>query len=230
MPPVVFFDFASTLNTQESFDTVIHHVFKKHPDNSDMIRDIEHITALGMEGKIPFTESLERRFAALPLTKQDFIEVGMELTHHTTPGMPEILVWLQSEQVPVYVVSGGFWECITPSTEALSIPETSVYTNRMLFDETGRATAIDHSTLLYTDHGKAPVIQEVMSTHPNTTAILVGDGMNDYRAYAEGAVRTFIGFGANVERAIVKEHAPFFAHTSSELRGILNIHLHPRTT
>lgn len=221
MNHVVFFDFDSTLNIKESFDAVIHYAFSKHPDNTEMIHEIERITALGMEGKLAFTESLERRFKALPLTKNDFDHVGMELVNFITPGMPEIIDWLATHSIPVYVVSGGFYECVHPSATRLQIPETHVFTNHMRYDGAGNAIEIDKTSLLYTDHGKAPVVNEVMKKYKDTQALLIGDGMNDYRAYMEGAVQHFIGFGGNVSRNVVREHAPHFAKDTGHLFALL---------
>src|SRR6185436_4273357 len=94
-------------------------------------------------------------------------------------------------------------------------------TNRFIYNTDSTVKAIDTTSLLYTDTGKTPVLQAMKPTYPGEKFVIIGDGMNDYRAYESGAADLFIGFGGNVVREPVKAKAPHFAHSAEELLDIL---------
>ena len=54
------------------------------------------------------------------------------------------------------------------------------------------------------------MLRALRSRYPDQKFVMVGDGMNDYRAFEGGAADMFCGFGANVVRAPVKAKAPHF--------------------
>ncbi len=218
MGNVVFFDFDSTVVTKESLDEVIALALAGHPEQERMVREIEHITALGMEGKLAFTQSVSRRLKTLPLYRFHFEAIGQMLTDHITAGMPEVFEWLRNEGCAVYIVSGGFRECILPVARKLGVPPEHCISNEGNFGEDGLLTGINAKSHLWTDHGKAAALTHVIKNgkHSGKSA-LVGDGSNDLAAFAAGAVDYFCGFGANVARTAVREKAPAWASSTDEL-------------
>jgi phosphoserine phosphatase len=84
---------------------------------------------------------------------------------------------------------------------------------------------VDESSILWTSEGKAPALRAMRARHPGEQFIMIGDGMNDYRAYESGAADHFIGFGGHVVRQSVKEKASHFAHSVHELWDILKFKL-----
>lgn len=213
----VFFDFDSTIVTKESLDETIMKVLAAHPERERIVKDIEAITNLGMEGKLPFTQSVRRRLETLPLTRSDFEAVGNELQVHVTEGMRDVFAELMNRGVATYVVSGGFRESVYPTATLLGVPAERILTNVGVFDSRGVFLHPEEGSLLWTDGGKTAAIQAVRARDGVTSAILVGDGANDLAAYTAGAVDHFIGFGANVVRESVRNVAPAWVLSSEEL-------------
>ena len=218
---VVFFDFDSTVVSKETLDDAIERALHAHPERERIMRDIEKITNLGMEGKLDFTESVRRRLGAVPLAKAHLEETGLAMKGALTPGIEDVFDWLRESEHPTYIVSGGFDECIAPVAEYLNIPEDRRLSNRFKFSTDGLVTGIDESSLLWTSEGKAPALRAMRTRHPEAPFIMIGDGMNDYRAFESGAADHFIGFGEHIVRQPVKEKAPHFAHSVQELWTLL---------
>lgn len=218
---VVCFDFDSTIITKETLDEAIVRTRRFHADSEVMISEIAEITMLAMEGAIDFTESVRRRIAGVSLTKQLLEETGVAMLEHITPGMEHVFTWLAEKGEPVCVVSGGFRECVLPVSEKLGIPHERTYTNRFLYDEIGNVIDIDESSLLWTNEGKGPALRAERTEHPGEMFVLIGDGMNDYRAFESGAADVFCGFGANVRRETVAMRAEHFVTSSADLLTFL---------
>ena len=138
-----------------------------------------------------------------------------------TPGIEDLFGWLRECKHQTYIVSGGFEECILPVAEHLQTPRERVLTNRFHFSPGGLVTGVDASSLLWTSDGKTPALRAMRARHPDEPFIMIGDGMNDYRAYESGAADHFIGFGGHVVRQSVKEKAPHFAHSVADIWNIL---------
>lgn len=217
----VFFDFDSTIVSKESLDEAIALALSENPERNRIVKEIEEITNLGMEGKLNFTESVLRRIKVIPPTKKQLEETGRMLTSSITPGMPELFAWLRENGHVSYIATGGFEECIIPVASELQVPRERILSNRFLFSPLGIVTGIDESSLLWTNEGKGPALLATRAKHPNETCIIVGDGMNDYRAYESGAADYFIGFGGNVVRKAVEEKAQYFTYTVDQLWEIL---------
>ncbi len=217
----LFFDFDSTLVSKESIDEAIGQALALHPDRARMMREVEAITRAGMEGKMPFTESVLARMKVAPLTKELLDSVGLHLREHQTNGMREVFDNVRSEGHAVYIVSGGFLECISPVAQNLGVPRENIFTNRFLFNDDGTAIGVDESAPLWTNEGKTPILRLYGAQNPGTERIMIGDGYNDLRAYENGAAEHFIGYGEHAVREAVKSKAPHFAHSSEELLTIL---------
>jgi len=214
MRTVAFFDFDSTLVSKEALDTVIAYALEDTPNKDHIVSTIESITNRGMNGEIPFTESARLRLATLPLHRSHFEHVGTLLTQHITPGMPELFLWLATHGVDTYIISGGFYESVSPTARLLGVPTERIYTNRCVYNHEGMVQGPDTTSLLWTDKGKDPVIRNILSHYESSVSALVGDGANDLAAYTKGAVDHFCGFGAHVVRPKVLSEAPYFAYTT----------------
>lgn len=217
----VFFDFDSTIVSKETLDETVARALSAHPERERIVREIEDITRLGMEGKLDFTESVRRRLEVVPITRSHLEETGLAMKDALTPGIEDVFTWLKDQGHPTYIVSGGFEECILPVAEYLQTPRERVLTNRFVFSPDDLVSDVDESSLLWTHEGKAPALRAMRVYHPDEPFIMIGDGMNDYRAYESGAANHFIGFGAHVVREPVKAKAPHFAYSAKELWELL---------
>lgn len=218
---VIFFDFDSTVVTKETLDEAISLALAQHPERERLVREVEAITRLGMEGKLDFTESVRQRVAVVTLSKRLLEDTGRAMTEHLTPGMKDLFAWLE-DRAHTYIVSGGFKECVAPTARVLGVPEERTLTNRFLFED-DRVVGVDETSHLWTAEGKGPALHAMRALHPDETFIMIGDGMNDYRAYEGGAADVFVGFGGNVVREAVRENAPHFTHSSQDLGALLAV-------
>jgi len=65
------FDFDSTLTRVEALDILAELTLQGNPKKDEIIKEIQEITNLGIDGDISFTESLERRIKLLHAHKDD---------------------------------------------------------------------------------------------------------------------------------------------------------------
>jgi len=218
---VLFFDFDSTVVSKETLDHTIASLLLSHPDRERMIAEIEEITRLGMEGQLDFKESIKRRIASVPLTRQLLEETGQAMLAEITPGMRAIFGWLRQRGHEIFIASGGYFECVQPVAHELGIDDDHIFTNRFLFSQNGMVVGFDETALLWTNDGKTPVLKEIRTIRADQTIVMVGDGANDLKAFESGAADIFIGFGAHTVRDTVKARAEHFVHSAPELLTLL---------
>ncbi len=217
----VFFDFDSTIVSKETLDDAIARALSAHPERERIMQNIEEVTKLGMEGKLDFTESVRRRLGVVPLTRTHLEETGVAMKDALTPGIKDVFDWLRERGHTTYIVSGGFEECILPVAAHLETPRERVLSNRFFFSPEGDVARVDETSLLWTSEGKAPALRAMRARHPDERFIMIGDGMNDYRAYESGAADHFIGFGGHVVREAVKANAPHFTISAEDIMNVL---------
>lgn len=218
----VCFDFDSTVVSKESLDLVIERALGEASNSAELMAQVEAITNASMNGELPFTESLQRRFAVVPLSFMQFEAVGEFLQAHITPGMSDVFNELKKLNIPTFIISGGFRPCLLPVAKMLGVPSERVVANEVVTDETGSITGIDTSVVCYTNDGKAPVIEFVKEQFGLTGSVcMIGDGANDLQAYQKGVAEYFIGFTANAKRDIIVQNAPHVAENSEELLALL---------
>lgn len=220
--PTIFFDFDSTVCTKESLDEVISLALEGHQYQALLVSQVEDITNRGMSGELDFIESVKARFEVCPLDLSHFEIVGKNLTQSLTLGMDHLFSWLKNEGWTVYIISGGFRPSILPSAQVLGLTEDQVFTNDVVCDDQGMIKEIDESSWLWTNEGKARVVN-FLRTQKNSEGpfVLIGDGANDLAAFSAGAVDHFVGFGANVAREKIKVKAPNFVYSTDELKILL---------
>lgn len=218
---IVFFDFDSTVIKKETLDDAIATALVDHPEKERLVKEVEAITRHGMEGKIDFRDSVTSRLRVVPLSRSLLEERGRAMLHEVTEGMQDIFSWLADNGHITHIVSGGFLEYISPVAEELGVLPAQVHTNRFIYDQDGNVIGTDPTALLWTDVGKTPVLRQMRKIYPEEKFVMVGDGMNDYKAYESGAADAFYGFGANVVRESVKAKALHFFLSSAELLSFM---------
>ncbi len=195
-------DFDSTLITRESLEEVLA---RARPDLAEEIREI---TAMGMDGRIGFKESVEKRLALARPTRAQVEALGREAIAWITPGMEG--AWGAHE---VWIVSGGLLEAVLPVAARLMIPPERVLATGARWSPEG--------DLLGAEIRDKPDQLRPHAATMKRPRILVGDGMTDYEPFRAGLVDHFIAFTANVRRpSVVATGAPE-ARSVVELRGLL---------
>lgn len=190
----VIFDFDSTLINCESLEEILK-LKGITPEK------FQSITNAGMEGKMPFEESLKKRLALAPLSIDDFKTFGVKAINHLTQGMDDLIHSLQKRGVDVWIISGAFREAIYPLAAKLNIPKNQVLALRF---EGPYLT-------------KAEQASEVSWSRP---AIIIGDGMTDYELVEKGFADRFIIFTQHVKRQAVMKKGEE-ASSVDELKKLL---------
>jgi HAD superfamily phosphoserine phosphatase-like hydrolase len=192
-------DFDSTLITRESLEELLARA------RPDLAKEIREITAMGMDGRIGFKESMEKRLALVRPTRAQVEALGREAIAWITPGMEG--AW----GAELWIVSGGLTEAVFPVAARLKVPPERVLATRARWSPKG--------DLLDVDVRDKPDQLRPHAAAMKRPRVLVGDGMTDYEPFRAGLVDHFIAFTANVRRpSVVATGAPE-ARSVEELRN-----------
>ena len=123
------FDFDSTLTRVEALDVLAEMTLEGRSDKDDVIKEIQKITNLGIDGDISFTESLERRIKLLNAKKEDLDGLVKELRNKISKSIESNKDFFQKYADDIYVISCGFKEFIDPIVKEYNIPSERVYAN-----------------------------------------------------------------------------------------------------
>ena len=216
------FDFDSTIISIESLDEIFKIRLEKDKNKNKIIDQIEAITNLGMSGEIDLLESLTRRLQTASIQKAHIEKLKDIITQYITPSIPEIINFLQEKNQLVFIVSGGFKECILPVADTLNIPHENCFGNEFIFNKEGHVTGINKENPLCRSDGKPRIIKQLKTSPPDINKVyIVGDGYTDLVPYLEGVADEFLGFGVHQIREKVRANAPHFFETSEEVLNYL---------
>lgn len=223
MARIIIFDVDSTLLQVESLDFAVARALDGQPGGKARAAELTEITDKGMAGALDFRQSLEVRISMAALQRSDVEDAAQALASQLTPGMGDLLTKLRVRSLGVFAVSGGFSELITPALEALGFAPGEMRANRFVFDEAGKVSDFDRDNPLSRSGGKGPVAAALKSLTGADLAVMIGDGITDYEAFASGGADAFIGFGGVVRREAVAERAPAYADSVKELAKMLGV-------
>ena len=211
----IIFDFDSTLITTESLEDILKPKLANTPGLEDRIREI---TNLGMEGRINFRESLERRLKLAAPTLAEVQGFGPQGIAGLTPGMKELVDRLHADGVEVRIVSGGLTEAIVPVGAHLGITADRVHAVSLSWDDAGQFLGVDpeDSFSISKLEGVRPLISAWSGPK-----IAVGDGMTDYHLYRDKLVDHFIAYTGNVCRQAVVDTGVPCATSVDELTRLI---------
>ena len=220
MSRLIVFDVDSTLLAVESLDFAVEQALAEAKDGPQRAARLKALTDQGMAGALDFRASLEQRLAIAGLTRPAVDSAREALRGHLTEGMGDLLDTLRAKGHDVAAVSGGFVDLITPAMSDLGFSSGDIRANRFVFEDEA-VTGFDRNNPLSRSGGKGQVVAALKALTGKQTAIMVGDGMTDYEAFASGAADGFIGFGAVTVREPVRAKAPAFADSVDGLRKLL---------
>lgn len=216
MSRLVVFDVDSTLLAVESLDFAVERALAGAPDGAERARRLSEITNRGMAGELDFRQSLEARLALARLERHQVEDAAKALKDMATPGMATLLEKLRKRGREVYAVSGGFGDLVTPALDALGFSNGEIRANRFVY-EGDKVVDFDRHNPLSRNGGKAHVVAGLKTLTGAGVAVMVGDGITDYEAFAGGAADAFIGFGGVAHREAVAARAPAYARDMAEL-------------
>lgn len=216
------FDFDSTLTSVEALDVLAEITLVNNPKKEEIINEIIEITNLGIDGKISFTESLDRRIKLLNARKSDLPILIDELRKKVSPSIERNKEFFEKFSEDIYVISCGFKEFIDAIVEEYNIPAKRVYANTFVFDEDDVIVGFDAENVLSTHNGK---IQCLKDLDLDGEVQVIGDGYSDYVTKEAGVADTFFAYTENVSREKTIENAD---HITPNLDEFLYVNKLPR--
>nr|WP_221898711.1 phosphoglycerate dehydrogenase [Robiginitalea sp. SC105] len=207
------FDFDSTLTRVEALDVLAEITLHDRDDREEVIREIQHITNLGIDGDISFTESLERRIRLLGANKKDLEPLIRELRQKISRSIATNKEFFEKYASDIYVISCGFKEFIDPIVREYNIPEERVFANTFEFDEQGNIIGFDTANVLATHNGK---IECLKALGLEGEVQVIGDGYSDYVMREAGIAHKFFAYTENVHREKAARNADHIAPNLDE--------------
>jgi phosphoserine phosphatase len=209
----VIFDFDSTVIQIESLEEILADKLKNNPAGMD---EIKSLTNLGMNGDISFQDSLSQRLAIAAPNLPDL--TGFYKQHQfsiITNGLPELILWLQKNDIEVFIISGGLYESILPYAEALKIKSSHVHAVKLSWDIGGKYLGLNpKDPFSISKLNGAKLIAEKWQK----PSIIIGDGFTDYQLYESGLTTQFIAYTEHKSRDKVVKLADYIARDCIELK------------
>jgi len=192
---------------RESLDELLARILEEQPE---LVEEVRGITRAGMEGLIPFHESLARRLDLARPRHSQVEALGELAVRWITPGLEKLIRGLDAEP---WLVSGGLLEALLPVAAELGIPAERVLATRVRWSPIGEMIGFEC-------RGKSDLLRPHREAFARP-CVLVGDGMTDYEPFHDGLVDHFVAFTANIRReAVVATGAPV-ANSVAELEQLL---------
>lgn len=211
-------DFDSTFVKCEMLEELAKIGLENNPKKEEILEEIVMICNLGMEGEIPFQESLQQRLQLIKLNKSHLKTLIQTLNKNITPSILKNREFFLQNKDVIYIISGAFKECISPITRPFGIPDNHILANTFTYDNNGNITGIDSSNPLAYKHGKAKAVKELQLKN---TIYVLGDGYTDYEIKKLGAAHYFVAFTENVKRESVIKKADYVVKNFDEFINLI---------
>ena len=194
-PPyrTLVFDCDSTLSTLEGIDELA----------GRERREIEELTRRAMVGELSLESVYGLRLERIRPTRAAVEELGRRYVAELVPGARELCAALLFLGKRVHILSGGLELAVACVGRELGLAPQAVSAVRIDFDAQGNYAGFDTRSPLARSGGKCEVLEQLASAAGAAPLALVGDGMTDLEAAAEGAAARFVAFGGVVRRAEV---------------------------
>ena len=215
-------DFDSTFTQVEALDELARISLKDHPNREQIYQQIEDLTNLAMEGKLSFTDSLERRIKLLNANREHLNQLVKHLRKKVSPSFSRNSQFFKEHQDEVLIVSGGFKGFITPVVTEYHIKKENIYANTFEFDEQDNIIGYDRTNPLSQEGGKVKLLKEL---NLQGDIFGIGDGYSDFQLKESGMIKKFFAFTENIERKSVVEKAD---HVTPNFDEFLYINRLPR--
>lgn len=195
----VIFDSDSTLSSIEGIDELGRW--------AGVGEKIEELTRLGMEGQLPYEKIYEKRLEMVRPTSQMLLKLGKTYIDTLVEDAHDVIEALQSLDIKVYIVSGGYSISLRELGKALGLSDKQIYGNDLLHDEKGNYQTFVKGPLIR-NHGKLQIIRQIPGRK-----IMVGDSITDLET--KEYVDLFVGYGGVVRREKVEQSADVFLYHKS---------------
>ena len=206
-------DFDSTIIKGESLDLLAEIVFQDCVESNLKFKEIKKLTDEGMEGKISFQESLNRRLRILELDQLHLNKSIKSVTKLISPSFKENIDWLKRYRDNILIFSGGFKNMIKPVAIKLGLKKENIYANELIF-KNGKFNGVNEKSALSRSGGK---LNQAKQLGLDKNLIVVGDGITDWEIKKLGDQVTFFAYTENVSRKNVVKKADFEANNFDEV-------------
>ena len=206
-------DFDSTIIKGESLDLLAEAVFDNRLESNLKFQEIKKLTDEGMEGRISFQESLNRRLKILELDQFHLNKAITSVTKLISPSFIENIGWLKKYRDNILIFSGGFKDMIKPVAVKLGLKEENIYANELIF-KNGKFNGVNEKSALSRSGGK---LNQAKQLGLDKNLIVVGDGITDWEIKNLGDQVTFFAYTENVSRKNVVKKADFEANNFDEV-------------
>lgn len=207
------FDFDSTLTRVEALDVLAEMTLEGKSNKDEVIKEIQKITNLGIDGDISFTESLERRIKLLHAKKEDLDGLVDNLRNKISKSIAANKEFFEKYADDIYVISCGFKEFIDPIVKEYNIPSDRVYANTFKFDEEGNIIGFDEKNVLSQHNGKIDCLKQM---NLDGEVQVIGDGYSDYVMREAGIADKFFAYTENVHREKAASNADYVTPSLDE--------------
>ncbi len=198
------FDFDTTFVKVEALEELAKIALKNNQEKDKIIAQIEKITKEGMEGKIPFNQSLSQRLLLFRADKDHLQKLTRLLKRRITSSILRNKKFFKKYHDKIYIISGGFKEFIAPVVAPFGIKSDHVLANTFRFNAKGEIIGYDKKNVLSQDQGKTKKIKEFGF---KGKVYVIGDGYTDYQIKQSGAAQKFFAFIENKKREVVVKKA-----------------------
>jgi D-3-phosphoglycerate dehydrogenase len=209
----IIIDFDSTFTKVEAMDELGAISLQSNPRQAEILQEIKHITDLGMNGELSFTESLEKRIALLEANRSHLPLLIERLRTKISDSFERNKRFFREFADNILIISNGFKEFITPIVTAFGIKEENIFANTFVFDDKGNIIGFDRSNRLCANKGK---VEQIKSLSLQGDIYVIGDGYTDYEIKEAGLANKFYAFTENVERERVLSKADHIAPSLDE--------------
>lgn len=202
----VVLDFDSTLVTIEGIDELasLHGV----------ANEVKALTHAAMQGDIDIHTIFAKRLELIRPQLSELHALSTMYKSHITEGAIEFISLCTRLGKKVFVVSGGFFQAISPVTTYIGIPEECVYANTLHFTSYGTYAGFDVLCPLWKGTGKVDVLLQIKKM-TNGIVLMIGDGITDYET--KEVVDNFFCFTGVVSRKNVVQKSSYICSSFYEL-------------
>src|SRR3546814_16758023 len=113
-----------------------------------------------MEGRLSFSESLERRVKLLHANKKHLGQLVKVLKKKVSQSFSRNSDFFRKNHQQVFIVSGGFKEFITPVVATYHIPPENIFTHTFLSALDGNIVGYDKQNPLAEEGGKVTLLRQ----------------------------------------------------------------------
>lgn len=182
----------------------------------DVAGRVAQLTDRAMRGEIPLESVYGERLALIRPTWDEVDQLAQQYIGAIAPGAIESLAAMRGACVRIAVISGGLREAILPLARRLYIPPECVFAVGITFTDRGEFEAVDSSSPLTTQTGKATIVRQLALSAP---VLAVGDGATDLAM--KPAVAAFAAYTGFVRREAVVAAADFEVDSFARLAALV---------